>query len=218
MRTEVAVRRAFGGFLGTTLAALGGLAYLPVLTTPVMAQPQQTVVLKNAPGSPLEVVSMQPAAVPADTSKLPERIVKGQRAYDVVVRNRADVPVMAWCINYVARPDENLGTCAAMMSLSKPLLNPGETKTLREAFYEPEPTITPLIDLVILENGLYYGKNACNTLIEYINRLDGRRSALQNVARRLEKDGPDKTMSWLKQELSRDIKPLLNVKKMKVPE
>lgn len=217
MRRELVGSRV-GRFVGTALALLGWVAYLLALTSPAVTQPQQTVVLKKAPGSPLEVVSMQPAAAPAATPKLPERLAKGQAAYDVVVRNQGDVPVMAWSINYVATPDANLGTCAAMMSLSKPLLNPGETTTLREVLYEPGPTITPLIDLVILENGLYYGKNACSTLIEYINGLDGMRTALQNVARRLEKDGPDKTMSWLKQELSRDVKPLLNIKKMKVPE
>lgn len=178
-------------------------------------QPMGVPLLKEQRNSPLEIVSMQlTPLLKAPPRQAPDWVRQRSVAYNLVVRNRATVPVMAWTINFLSRADSKTGTCATRPSFTEPLLQPGETKTVYEPISAEGPTMTPDIDFVMLQNGSYYGKNNCAALVDYTTRLSERQNLFQQLAIRLERDGTDKTIAWVKLERDRQVGPLLSPRKL----
>lgn len=203
------LERILLGMLGAT-----GLILL-INASMVAQQPAPTPVLVSQPASPLEIVSMRPTAVPAKTHPV---VAKRMAFYEVVVRNKTDVPIMAYAISHEARFGDGAKTnriCQASMGFSNPMIAAREIKAISSNLHNHgSPSTTPVMDLVLLEDGSYFGNDSCGYLQEYQRRLDERLTVYQAVLRRLQNDGVDKTAAWLKQELSRDSQPLLSPKKM----
>jgi hypothetical protein len=136
--------------------------------------------------------------------------------YDMLVRNTSNAPVMAYAI----RHESQLGTrrtrdCQSSLGFSEPMIGAGETKTIQAHLQKYGPSTTPVVDLVLLEDGTYFGTDQCGILTEYTRRLKERRATFQTVMNRIQREGVDKTVAWMSAELARDVQPLLAPKKMK---
>ena len=68
---------------------------------------------------------------------------------------------------------------------------------------------------MLLKDGTYFGQNSCGILADYTKRPEERRATFDTTVRRIQKDGLEKTIEWMRQELNQDVGPLLAPKKMK---
>jgi len=193
-------------------AALAVLIYISTMGQRAPAIPQQpTAALVAQPSSPLEILSMQPATMPART---PPR-APVMDSYDVVLRNKADVGIMAYAISHESQVEgKRARVCQSSQGFREPMIAAGETKTIQSHLHRHGPTVTPVVDLVLLQNGSYFGNDSCGVLKDYQTRLAERRTTLQSVLQRLERDGAQQTIVWMRQELTRDVEPLLAPRKI----
>jgi hypothetical protein len=136
--------------------------------------------------------------------------------YEVVLQNKAMLPVMAYAISHEWQGGTGRSrTCQSSMGFRKPMIGAGETKTIQSQLAKRESPVTPVIDFVLLSDGAYFGKDSCRTLSEYTTRLAQRRATFQTILKRVQAEGVEKTLVWMKEELSWDVRPLLTPKKMK---
>jgi hypothetical protein len=176
-------------------------------------QPAPQIVLANQPGAPLEVISMRPVGPPAQASP---QVAQKMKFFELVLRNTSNVPIVAYAISHEVRSaSASKRICQASMGFTNPMLKAGETMTIQSSLHDHGGTgITPVIDLVLLENGSFFGEDSCGYLKEYGNRADERLTAYRLILQRLETDGADRTQDWLKKELSRNWNPLLTPKRI----
>jgi hypothetical protein len=148
--------------------------------------------------------------------EVPQRIKDRMSSYELQLRNRSALPIMAYAIAFESHGAGDAARhriCFSSQGFTTPMIGAGETKALHPHLSNSKlPNVTPVVDLVLLADGSYFGDDVCKTLPQYQTRLSERRSAYELVLRRLNQDGPEKAGMWLKEELSRDIKPLLNPK------
>ena len=189
---------------------------LAVSAPAVGQQPAPVPVLLSQPDSPLQIVSMRPIAAPAAPAGTPARFAEAMASYELVLRNKSDVPIMAWAISHEAQVGTGLArTCQGSAGFREPMIAARETKTIYPSLHKhASPTFTPVIDLVLLQDGSYFGKDTCRNLADYQTKLDTRRTTLSVVMRLLRTDGADATALWIKQELDRDVQPLMNPRKI----
>jgi hypothetical protein len=136
--------------------------------------------------------------------------------YEVVMRNTTTVPIMVYAISYEWAGDDGKpsSTCGASLGFTDPMIGAGEVKTIQPTLHQHGFSVTPVVDLVLLENGSYYGDNRCGSLSQYQSGLQDRRITYQVVLRRLQADGIEKTTTWLTQQLKRDLGPFLAPKRI----
>jgi len=200
----------FGG------AALAVFIYIPTMGQRALAIPQQpTAELVAQPSSPLEILSIKATTATTIPSRTPRPTAQVMDAYEVVLRNKADLAIMAYAISHESQVEgKRARVCQSSLGFHEPMIAAGETKTVQSHLHRHGPTVTPVVDLVLLENGSYFGNDSCGVLNDYRKRLGERRATFQTVLQRLQRDGTEQTIVWMRQELTRDVRPLLSPKKI----
>jgi hypothetical protein len=116
---------------------------------------------------------------------------------------------MAYAIRYSFRHDNGNSagsTCGSAYSfgVDKPSIGMTETRILQSTLNRGGGSkVQPVIDLVLLADGSYFGANTCRILEEYQHALSTRRATEQFILNYLVTNGPEKTTSMLRETLQR---------------
>lgn len=162
-------------------------------------------VLYTAAGSPaLRVASMKVVPSPPETSA---QMLARMARYEVNLENVSGKGVMAYAISYNflnADGSPRGRTCGSSFGFDviNPMIGAGQTKTTYANLARRGVKVTPAVDLAVLDDGSTFGKDTCGVLSQFQQSLAARRATQQAVLHRLEKDGPQKTVLWLREELA----------------
>lgn len=204
--------------LANTLLLVIYVSVAPAQVTPVPVQ----AVWDNPAVTPMRITAMVPAPVPA---RVPADVAAKSIAFQVTVANTTYRGVMAYAIQYVfenASGSQLVKECFSSQAYNpgRPRIAPAAGATLDAIFARrPEATrVRPVIDLVLLDDGTYYGENNCRALDRYQTVLQDRRVLQGVILRYLESHGAERTIEMLRAELARQNTtdpPLLNATKWK---
>jgi hypothetical protein len=161
--------------------------------------------LNTPAGSPaLRVASMKVVRSPPE---MPAQMLARMARYEVNLENVSGKGVMAYAISYnffSADGSPRGRTCGSSFGfdITNPMIGTGQTKTTYANLAKRGVRVTPVVDLAVLDDGSAYGKDTCGVLSQFQQSLAARRATQQAVLHRLEKDGPQKTLLWLREELA----------------
>jgi hypothetical protein len=160
-------------------------------------------------------------------AQVPPQITARSVAFDVTVRNTSPQAIILYGISY---DFEDPGTAAHLTRVcfesstfdpTTPPLPAGTTKTLHPSFARSPRVrsvlVKPTVDLVLLADGRYYGKDVCGALGRYQSVLEDRRVYAGVLLNYLQANGAEKTLEFLRKELAlKDStdQVLLNAKKI----
>lgn len=170
---------------------------VPVAAQSISIEP----IVSNEPGSPLPIVYMRSATVP---TTVPAQMAERMASFEIAIQNASGKSVMAYAIRYSFKHDNGSpagSTCGAAYSfgVDKPSIGAAETKILKPNLNRSGSKVQPVIDLVLLADGSYFGANSCQILEEYQHALSTRRATEQYILNYLVANGPEKTTSMLRE-------------------
>ncbi|MDX2180480.1 MAG: hypothetical protein SFV18_12870 [Bryobacteraceae bacterium] len=175
----------------------------------------------NPPGAILQFVSLTQSD--PQTQVPPTPGVQTVR-FDVNLKNTSTKGTMAYSIRYDfadSKGEKLQHTCFHSHSFNAalPMIEGGGVKslTLQTTVLLQAAVIRPVVDLLLLSDGTYSGEDSCHRLEIYQQALEAVRVHQAGILRRLEKDGPEKTIAYLKEQVAqRDTtdRLLMNPKKL----
>jgi hypothetical protein len=175
----------------------------------------------NPPAAILQLVSV--TQLDPQTQVPPAPGVQAAR-FDIGIKNTSAKGTMAYSIRYDfadSKGDKLQHTCFHSHSFNAalPMIEGSGAKslTLQTTVLSQAAVIRPVVDLVLLSDGTYSGEDVCHRLEIYQQSLEAVRVHQAGILRRLEKDGPEKTIAYLKEQVAqRDTtdKLLMNPKKL----
>jgi hypothetical protein len=166
-------------------------------------------VLANKADAPIQVLSMKsvPSSHASDHQTPPG--MPRMKSYEVAFQNNSGKKVMVVVVNYLSLAADGTsakktGVCGSRESFStdEPAMKAQEVRTEIPNLNVNGVSVSPVIDLVVLEDGTAWGPNNCEELERYQLRLLTRRSVESWILKQLEERGADGTKALLQAELA----------------
>ncbi len=140
---------------------------------------------------------------PIDLPKeIPAPVAQRLGAASVTLANDGPSNIVLFALRYVSHGSTEerarAGKCAFY---ALPAIPPSSSVTTTINMGRAEE-VRVVFDLVLIEDGTYYGENRCGSLSKQADHASSRYAVLRAVLLRLQQEGPEKTTSWIQEQLA----------------
>jgi len=179
---------------------------LAVLILPVRQAPagQTAVVAEGHPGSPIRISPAKPTGVQSVAGK-------DHLAFTYLIENVSDRNVVLYAINWIWQDASGAvikkGDYSYFWSFDadKPVLRPGESRSLTKDFLPRGAVLKARVDSVLLSDGSAYGPDESRTRQRFRYMLSATRSTERRILSLLESQGAEKVKEILRRNLAAEV-------------
>jgi hypothetical protein len=148
----------------------------------------------------LRFSEVKPFSLPKE---IPAHVAQRLGAASVTLTNDGASSVVLFALRYVSHgPTGESARPSKCASFALPEISPRSSVTTTINLGSADEARL-VFDLVLLDDGTFYGENRCGTLAKQADQVASRYGVLRAVLLRLQQDGPEKTTAWIQEQLAK---------------